>query len=339
MNYYEILGVTPEASTDEIKKAYRKLAKQYHPDTNKDSNAEEKFKELSEAYSVLSDSEQRARYDRGPAPINPGASPFFDPMAVFNQMRGQQSTRVEDPPLPSLNLRLPLTLEEFHMGVTKRIRFTRLVPCEHCEGTGSTNKSSSSCITCGGTGVMTNHQQSPMGFFITQVPCHVCAGLGKVIDNPCAHCQGQKYERKENEIELTIPPGTPVRHQFIFHEGHIHVKTKRANPLIVILEDSDHPLYKRINDHDLLVEHEIDIFDALLGTKYELPTIDGKRISVNIPPRKEFESDLRVEKQGLHTPDQQRGNVYIKLRVTFPDLSDSEKQQLKDMQKERHVPE
>ena len=340
-DYYEILGISKNATPEEIKKAYRRLVHQWHPDKHREKETEEeaekRFREIGEAYSTLSDPDERAKYDNGSQ--QPQFHQGFDPFSLFNQFKqqAQHFQRPIDPPLPTLFIALELTLEEFHTGTTKHIKFIRLMPCVKCNGTGSLTKITSTCTQCAGTGRISNQQHTPMGFLISETPCYTCNATGQVISDPCVHCQGEKYERKENKIDVTIPIGSSSGQQFHYHEGHVDIKTKRAGLLVVQLIAKQHSLFGLVlptHDGNLSMNHRINIFEALLGTKLEFIGIDGKRINVAIPPRTSYVSELKVAEQGLARNNTTRGDLFIFIEADFPTLTDENKNKLRKIWEE-----
>jgi len=333
-NYYQILELAEDADPEQIKKSFRRLAKKYHPDTSKEENAEERFKEINEAYSVLSNPDEREKYHRQqnppPNPF-PGSNPVMEQFFKFHKQAQAETV------LPPMHIHMFLTLEEFHTGVTKHIKIHRKESCTKCAGTGSKTKSTSVCSVCQGSGLISDGQQTAFGFAVNMSPCYACSGTGQVINDPCPFCNGEKYETKEHEFDVHVGIGQRPDQTILLHEGHVqNSKTKRAGPVIIHLRAKPHPVYEGIIQNNLILKHELDVYDALLGTKIEVNTIDGKRISVTIPPRKDFVSQLCVEKQGISIDATTRGNLLIYLTTRFPELTDEEKSELSEIRKKYH---
>lgn len=341
--YYKTLGLNEDATQEQVKKQYRKLAQQWHPDKHQDKStqeeAEQQFRGISEAYAVLSDTKLREAYDNpnlAEQPYNPAQDPRSDPMSILNQIIGarmrQQHQRPQEDIFPSLNIGLKLTLEEFHNGVKKKIRYQRFEPCVSCKGTGSRTQKSSTCSICNGTGSITTTQQnSPMGIMMMQTPCYSCSGTGIQIDDPCPYCQARKYEKKDHDLDITIPIGAYPGDEFIFNEGHVNAKTKRAGQVRVRALDTDHMNFYRGNRYDLMIDQELDLFEALLGTKLEITGIDNKKINIKVSPRREHQSQIKLSKQGLNTRFKQRGDLFINIKTKFPTLSKEEQETIKEL--------
>jgi molecular chaperone DnaJ len=310
-DYYEVLGVPRDADAAALKTAYRKLAHQYHPDKNQgDAAAEERFKELTEAYAVLSDDEKRARYDRfghaGGAAA--GGDPFGFGMGgasindifgdIFGEVfgggggrRARQRTRGED-----YRYHLELTLEEAAFGVTKRLRIPRPTPCQACHGSGAkAGTSPRTCPTCGGTGEVRLTQ----GFFAIARTCHHCQGAGRVIVEKCPDCGGAGATRDEVDVEVAIPPGvdTGTRVRSLGDGGPSPSPGGQAGDLYVVIQVKDHALFRR-EGTEIVCEVPVSFAQAALGATIEVPTLDGPH-KLKIPAGTQAGAALKVKGKGV----------------------------------------
>jgi len=328
-DYYEILGVKKDASAAELKSAYRKLAMKYHPDRNaSDKGAEEKFKELSEAYEVLSDEKKRAAYDQygadafqggagGPSGFS-GASSFSDIFeSVFNDFGFNTSQRQPEASLQGEDMRMDerISLEEAFLGVAKTIKIQRQEPCEPCKGSGSKDQKQHTCSTCHGTGRMRMQQ----GFFMMERACHACQGLGKTIQNPCSKCHGQGRSPQLKTLEIKIPAGvddgTRIR---LSNQGHAGLRGGSAGDLYVFIHIKPHDLFER-QGHDIFCQAPISMVTASLGGSIELPTIGGDRVDLKIPAGTQPHTRFRLKDKGMpvfrrHT----HGDMYVEVAVEIP---------------------
>jgi molecular chaperone DnaJ len=346
-DYYEMLGVARGASADELKKAYRKLAMQYHPDRNPgDAAAEHRFKEVSEAYDVLKDEQKRAAYDRfGHAAFENGggrgggqgdfgfASGFAD---IFDEMfgdfmggrRGQAQARGSD-----LRYNLEISLEEAFKGAQRQIRVPTSISCEHCSGSGSEAGSRPiACPTCKGMGKVRAQQ----GFFTIERACPSCGGAGRVIENPCGVCNGQGRVRREKNLQVTIPSGvedgTRIR---LAGEGEAGMRGNAAGDLYIFLTVTPHGLFQR-DGANLNCRVPIPMTTAALGGQIEVPTIDGSRARVTIPAGTQSGHQFRLRGKGmtvLRSPA--HGDMYIEAVVETPvNLSKRQLELLKEFEQE-----
>jgi len=331
-DYYETLGVARGASADELKKAYRKLAMQYHPDRNPgDKVAETKFKELSEAYEILKDDQKRAAYDRyghaafengggRPGAGGPGDFGFSAGFAdIFDEMfgefmggrRGQAQGRGND-----LRHNLEISLEDAFKGASTKITVPTSVLCELCKGNGAEAGSRPvACQTCGGHGKVRAQQ----GFFTIERTCPTCGGAGRVIENPCKACGGQGRVRREKTLSVTIPPGvedgTRIR---LAGEGEAGLRGSSAGDLYIFLSVSPHKLFQR-DGANVHCRVPIPMTTAALGGQVEVPTIDGSRARVTIPAGTQSGHQFRLRAKGmsvLRSPA--RGDMYIEAVVETP---------------------
>lgn len=352
-DFYEILGVPKGASADELKKAYRKLAMQYHPDKNPgDKKAEEKFKELSHAYDILSDEQKRAAYDRfghqafqggagGPGGFGGGGAAGFDFGAGFADIfedlfggmgggRGRQNTG----PARGSDLRynLNVTLEEAFKGKQQEIKITTSVACESCHGQGSEKGTKpTTCPTCNGAGRI----RASQGFFTVERTCHACQGMGKVIKDPCRTCAGTGRTRKEKTLSVSIPAGveegTRIR---LTNEGEVGIRGGPAGDLYIFLSVAPHDIFERDGD-DLHCTIPIPMTTASLGGSIEAPTIEGSRVKVTIPEGTQNGHQFRLRGKGMSIlRSSSRGDMYIHTSVETPvHLTKKQKDILKEFEK------
>jgi len=306
-DYYDILGINKNASDDEIKKAYRKLALKYHPDKNKKKDAEARFKEISEAYSVLSDSQKRQVYDQyghagenrvhgGWHAVNPGevSSSFFGSGFGFARQRRRRGS--------DIHVHVPVTLEEVSTGTKKRVTLERYTRCHKCKGEGGTGQS---CTNCGGYGQV-RHQQGPMQVITT---CRACGGAGMQITEKCVTCDGEGLITENPTISVQIPPGIASNETIVVEgEGHQEELNLPRGHVGCVIQVKKHPVFSRRGQH-LLTVQKISMVQACLGDKTAIPTIDGTKVEVRIPPGTQPGQILRVKGQGL--PTLARGNMII----------------------------
>ena len=360
-DYYEVLGVEKTASEAEIKKAYRKLAIQYHPDKNPgDKEAEEKFKEAAEAYSVLSDKDKRARYDQfGHAGMGGAAgggfSDFgdFDLNDIFSSVFGhgfsgfggfggfgggggrasQRKFRGSD-----LRVKVKMSLKDVSTGVEKKFKLKKYVMCEHCHGTGAEGDGATeTCPTCHGTGSVTRTQQSIFGMMQTQSVCPQCNGEGKIIKNKCKHCSGEGIVYGEEVVEVKIPAGVAEGMQLTVNgKGNAGKRNGVPGDLLVVIEEEAHPDLIR-DENDLIYNLLLSVPTAALGGAVEIPTIDGK-VKVKIEPGTQPGKVLRLRGKGLPSVKSYgysngTGDLLVNVSVYIPEtLSKEEKQAMEKMQ-------
>jgi len=284
-DYYEILGVQRSASADEIKSAFRKLARQYHPDVSKEADAEEKFKEINEAYSVLSDSEKRARYDRfGRAGLGEmgGAQDFsvhFEDIfeELFGLGGGRSSSR-RNMPRRGRDLQMPVSLSftEAIFGVEKEISFERDESCSTCRGSGAEPGANvRPCSTCNGRGEVRQMRQTFIMQMVETVPCPACQGRGQVIEKLCHTCQGRGLERRQVRKMVSIPAGVDNGMQIrLPGEGQPGANGGPNGSLFLVVQVAEHEFFRRHGD-DILLDQPVNISQAVLGAEIEIPTVDG----------------------------------------------------------------
>jgi molecular chaperone DnaJ len=343
-DYYEVLGVPKGASKDEIKKAYRKLAVQYHPDRNKgNKEAEEKFKEASEAYEVLSDDKKRQAYDQfgfaGVEGMGSGAggggaqdfsSVFRDFEDIFGDFSGifdsffgggggrtRQSTRDRVQRGHDLRYDLEITFEEAVFGTKKEVTYTRNVSCSECNGSGAAKGSSKkTCPTCGGSGQV----RRSSGFFSIASPCPTCQGEGYVVENPCDNCNGSGVVKKRQKVKVTIPAGIESGKRInIPEQGEAGPNGGPYGDLYVYIRVLPHEYFER-EGNDLYCAIPLSITQATLGTEVYVQTLDEKRIKLKIPSGTQNGKVFRIKNEGvpyLHNANR-RGDLYIKVLVEVP---------------------
>jgi len=352
-DYYEILGVSKNATEAELKKAYRQMAMKYHPDKNPgDKASEDKFKEAAEAYDVLSDAQKRQRYDQfGHAGMGAGSgfggggmnmddifSHFGD---IFGDMfgggyssrgGGQRSRRVNKG--SNLRVKVKLTLEEIANGVEKKIKVNKYISCNDCSGTGAKGGSSySTCSTCRGTGQVTRVTNTFLGQMQTSSVCPHCGGEGQIITDKCNTCFGNGIVKGEDIISLNIPAGVAEGMQLsVSGKGNAAARGGIAGDLIIVIEEIEHPELIRDGDN-LLYEHYITFPDAAMGTSVEVPTIDGKA-RVKIEAGTQSGKVLRLKGKGLPSLNSySRGDLLVNINIWTPQtLSKEEKAMLEKLQ-------
>ncbi|MBO7230233.1 MAG: molecular chaperone DnaJ [Bacteroidaceae bacterium] len=347
-DYYEVLGVDKNASANDIKKAYRKLAIQYHPDKNPgDKEAEEKFKEAAEAYSVLSDADKKARYDQfgfegvsgaGAGGFSGAGMDMNDIFSMFGDIfggrggfggfggfgggsAGPQKHRGRD-----LRVKAKLTLQEIANGTTKKFKLKKYVACTHCNGSGANGNSYETCPECKGTGRIIRTQQSFFGMMRSEVACPHCNGEGKIIKDKCNHCNGDGIVLGEEVVEVQIPAGVVEGMQLSMRgKGNAGKRNGINGDLLIVIEEEKHPDLIR-DENDLIYSLLLDIPTATLGGFAEIPTIDGKA-KVTIDPGTQPGKVLRLRGKGLPTLNGYgKGDIVVNISVYIPEtLSKEEK--------------
>ncbi|HEY6572254.1 MAG TPA: molecular chaperone DnaJ, partial [Candidatus Eisenbacteria bacterium] len=323
-DYYEVLGVERGATPEELKKSYRKLALQFHPDKNPgDKQAEERFKEVAEAYDVLSDQEKRARYDRfGHAPAGAPSGGGFEGYQGFDLSdalrafmrdfggfgggfgdmfegespgRGGRERRGS-----TLELRLRLTLEEIATGVEKRVKVRHMRACATCSGSGAKSGSGKkTCTVCRGAGQVRTMQRSIFGQVMSVMTCERCRGEGTIIESPCPTCSGEGRVRQQSEISIKVPAGVSSGNYLpLAGMGDVGPRGGPAGDLIAHIEESEHPLFLRDGD-DLIVEVPISMARAALGGKIEVPILGGGRAAIDVPAGSQSGKLLRLRGKGV----------------------------------------
>jgi len=312
-DYYEVLGVQREADTKEIKSAFRTLARKYHPDVSQEQDAEAKFKEINEAYEVLSNDEKRARYDRfGHAGVNGNAGGysasaagfgFEDIFDIFNSTFGGAaggSARRRNPGAGS-DRRVDVTIdfEEAVFGVEKEIDFQRLETCDVCNGSGAEEGSHpTTCPTCSGTGEVRQVQQTFLGSMVRVTTCPNCGGKGTIIANPCNNCDGSGRKRQNTVLSVKIPAGVREGLQIqVRGEGDAGERQATPGNLYVVVHVKDHKFFKR-KDNDIILDISINIAQATLGDKIRVDTVDGL-VELTIPPGTQTGKVFRLRGKGI----------------------------------------
>ena len=354
-DYYEVLGVQKGATEEEIKKAYKKMARKYHPDLNPgDKDAEEKFKEVNEAYEVLSDSEKKARYDQfGFAGVDPnfGAGAggwgggaggagfdFGDLGDIFGSFfgggfGGGQARRNPNAPQRGESIRMNLTIsfEEAAFGCEKELELDRYESCETCRGSGAApGTSPETCPDCGGSGVVQTRRQTPMGVFASTAPCSRCGGRGRIIKEPCKDCRGSGMVRRRRKIQASVPAGIDNGQTIsIRGQGHAGKNGGPAGDLLVTITVRPHELFRR-EGTSVLCEAPITFPQAVLGAELEIPTIDGK-VKYDIPEGTQSGTTFRLKGKGIPALNGRgRGDQYVTVYIETPrNLNREQKEALK----------
>jgi molecular chaperone DnaJ len=348
-DFYETLGVSKSANADELKRAYRKLAMQYHPDRNPgDTSAEQQFKAISEAYDVLKDDQKRAAYDRfghaafeggggrGPGDFGFGGGFSGGFADIFEEMFGAMggARRGQGGPTRGSDLRynLDITLEEAFRGKQTTIRVATFVHCESCKGSGAEPGSHpATCRTCHGQGRVRAQQ----GFFTIERTCPTCHGAGNVIEKPCRSCGGQGRTRREKTLSVNIPAGvedgTRIR---LASEGEVGLHGATAGDLYIFVNVASHPIFQR-DGANVFCRVPIPFTTAALGGSIEVPTVDGSRTRVTVPPGTQSGHQFRLRGKGmtvLRSPA--RGDMYIQATVETPvNLNKRQQELLREFEK------
>src|ERR1700716_1257291 len=320
-DYYAVLGVTRESSEDEIRSAYRKLARQYHPDVNQAEEASVRFREVTEAYEVLADPQRRQRYDMFGS--TDGAVGFgIDDL--FNTFFGGETRRRERGPMRGADLRMQLEIEliDAVRGGVRGIKVPRLETCERCGGDGAEPGSKiTTCEQCNGRGEVRQVQQSVFGRFVNVSTCPRCGGAGKTIDKVCTKCRGEGRERRDKELELTLPPGIDDGQQLrVAGEGEAGLRGGPSGDLYVLIRIKEHDLFRREGD-DLVHVLRISPAQASLGEELAVPTIDGAESAVRVPAGSQHGQMVRLRGKGVpHLGSSGRGDQlgYFDVAVASP---------------------
>lgn len=355
-DYYETLGVDKNASSDEIKNAYRKKAKKYHPDLNPDNKeSEKKFKEVNEAYEVLSDASKKSQYDQfghetyknaasGAGPGGAGGygaggysgfsgfEDIFD--SIFGGGFGGGGRRPSNGPKRGRDLQynIMVSLEEAAFGITKEVSITREEKCSTCSGTGAKDSSKiKQCSTCHGTGQVQRQTNTIFGTTITTAPCDKCKGTGKVIEEPCKDCRGSGSKRKNRTIKINIPAGINDGQAITMRgEGEVGSRGGPNGDLYIVVNIKPHKKFKR-RDDDLLLEMDISVAQAILGDDLVVPTLDGE-VKYKVPAGTQPGTVFKLRDKGVnHLHGKGSGDLYVKVNIEIPKkISDKQKELIKE---------
>jgi molecular chaperone DnaJ len=329
-DFYQILGVTKTATDDEIKKAYRKIAKEHHPDVNPNNKeSEEKFKAAAEAYEVLTDPDKKAKFDQYGDIDHPQQqqhdhfSRFHDFMSSFNNHRQQR--RGDD-----LSFRISLTLEEILTGVTKKIKYDKFSRCEPCLGKGGTNPIT--CDKCNGIGTIPAQIRINNMVMTQTAICDKCNGDGEITSNICNTCHGRGVEKMSEEATIDIPHGIYEGLTMILKDKGNAIKNGITGDLNIVISELPHKIFVR-NGFELTMKLKLSYSQLVLGSKAEISTIDGKKISITIPEFSQLNNNLRVKGKGLKVLNAETfGNLNILLDIDLPtEISDEERNLIKQL--------
>jgi len=364
-DYYEILGVSRNASGDEIKKAYRKLALKYHPDRNPNNReAEDKFKEAAEAYEILSDADKRQKYDRyGHEGLRPGMDfrPFTDVHDIFSTFGdifggglggsifedvfggGGRTTRrsrgYTGVPGSDLKVRLKLSLEEIAAGVEKKIKVKRWEQCGTCHGTGASSPNGyTTCPTCNGTGEIRQVSRSPFGQFVNISTCSQCNGEGRIVRDACPTCRGEGRVFGESTLKINVPAGiTSENYIPLKGQGNAGQRGGPPGDLIVLIEEEQHKYFSR-NGDDVILDLLISFPEAALGAEVEVPTLSG-RAKLKIEEGTQSGKILRMREKGIpHLNTHGKGDQLVRVNVWIPNkLSAKDKDLLRQLESSDNV--
>jgi molecular chaperone DnaJ len=340
-DYYEVLGVPRDASEEDLRKAFRRLAMEYHPDRNRRPDASDRFKEVNEAYQVLSDAQKRARYDRfGHAGVSGSAARDFEGAEVFSgfgdifdsffgDFMGHTQTRTGTMKGADLREEVTLTLEEAAQTQERVIEVTRAERCESCGGSGAEPGTSPvTCPTCHGSGQVRRTERSLFGAFTQISPCGTCRGAGKVIKSPCAKCRGAGKEHRKRRVEVQIPAGIEdgmrVR---LSGEGDIGVNGGPAGDLYLTVHVAPHEVFQR-EGVTLLCEMPINYAQAVLGAEIEVPTLSGKH-KLHIPAGTQPDSVFQIKGEGMPELNGRRhGDLLVRMKLVVPTSLDADQRKL-----------
>ena len=347
-DYYEVLGISKNATEAEIKKAYRSLAKKYHPDVNPgDKEAEAKFKEVNEAYEVISDADKRAKYDQfGHAAFDPsagGGAGFggfggfgggdFDFGDIFSSFFGGGSTRSTRSNVvdgDDVMARVTITFEEAVFGCKKEISFARIEECPECSATGAAKGTKpETCQSCGGTGRVTVQQQTMLGYMQTQRACQNCRGTGKIVKTPCKNCNGKGYIRINKKLEVSIPAGIDSMQRIILRgQGSAGRGGGRAGDLVIEVRVKEHKIFTR-SGNNIYCEEPISFAEAALGAEIDIPTLDGKAEKFTVPEGTQTGTTFTLRGKGI--PDvntKRKGDLILTVVVETPKNLTAEQKKL-----------
>ena len=338
-DYYEALGVGRNASDDELKAAFRKLAREYHPDVNKAADSEEKFKEINEAYGVLSDKDKRARYDRFGKEGLGNTGGFHDYTADFGDIFEElfnnfgfstgRSSRRSPRRGRDLQMQVTLSFEEAIFGVEKEIEFQREETCSRCNGSGAEpGTSPTRCTTCNGQGEVRQVRQTFLGQMVQTAPCPTCNGRGEIISSPCKTCQGRGLERKNIKKKVQIPAGVDAGTQIRLNgEGGPGVYGGPNGSLFLVLDVRTHKFFKR-RENDIILNLDINVAQAVLGAEVDVPTLDGDE-KLKIPSGTQPGKVFHIKGKGVpHLRRGGRGDQLVIFNVVVPTKLTKEQREL-----------
>ena len=347
-DYYEVLGISKDASEDEIKKAYRQGAKKYHPDLHPgDKDCEEKFKEVNEAYEVLSDRDKKARYDQyGHAGVDPnfgaGGSPYGQGIdlddifsSFFGGFGGRRSNNPNAPMRGSdVETSIYISFEEAAKGCSKSVSYGCVTTCDDCHGTGAqAGTTPKTCSACGGSGKVTINQRTPFGVMQTQRTCDACHGRGKIVESPCKKCGGTGTQRKNKTVDITIPAG--IKDQQILNVGGRGNAGKNGGPagdLHVYVNVRPHPVFERRGD-DVWCDLPLTFAQAALGAEVVVPTLDGK-VTYSVHEGTQPGDVFKLKGKGIqHLNGRGKGDQYVKVTIEVPkNLNSKQKEAIKSFE-------
>ena len=337
-DYYEVLGVSRSASNDDLKSAFRNLARQYHPDVSEDPNAEEKFKEINEAYAVLSDADKRAAYDRyGHAGVSSQGMPDYSNIDLSDILEGifgfggfgGSSRRSRNAPRRGADLasRITLTFEEAAFGVEKEVEITRDETCDTCHGSGAKpGTSPHTCQQCNGQGEIRQVRQTLLGSMVQVITCPRCNGRGEVIDSPCPTCNGRGLERKTVTKSVSIPAGVSSGVQIrLAGEGQPGTQGGPNGNFYLEINVRKHDYFRR-QDDDVLLDLDINVAQAVLGDEIKVPTLEGEE-ELRIPPGTQPGKVFRLREKGIaHLRGSGKGDQLVTVSVQIPTRLTNEQQ-------------
>ena len=353
-DYYEVLGVDRSADESAIKKAYRSLAKKYHPDMNPgDAEAEKNFKEVNEAYAVLSDPDKKAKHDQyGHAAFEAGGGGYgdfsgfggmdFDISDIFSSffgggMGGSGGGRRGPVRGDDINVRITLDFEEAVFGVKKEISYQRVQKCGECSGTGAAKGTSpKTCSTCGGSGRVRVQQRTPLGIMQTQKTCDACRGTGKIVEKPCDACRGNGYVRTTKKLEVTIPAGIDDGQRIVLSgQGSDGRDGGPAGDLYILVSVRPHRMFER-DGSDVYCEVPISFTEAALGAEIDIPTLEGSE-KYEIPEGTQTGTTFTLRQKGIPVVNSKnRGSLHITVKVEVPkDLNGEQKDLLRKFAESR----
>lgn len=337
-DYYEVLGVKKEASQDEIKRAYRNLARKHHPDVNKEAGSSDKFKEINEAYQVLSDPNKRSQYDyfgqsggqAGPSGFGGGFNSsdfgggyesFGDFSDLFDMFFGRErgGRRAGPDRGEDLTLTLHITLEEAAKGIEKDIEVPHLVTCAICKGSGAkAGTTPSRCASCHGSGQVKRSQKTILGNFTQVVPCSTCQGAGEVIQHPCPDCRGSGREKKKHLVKVKVPAGIESGYRLrVTGAGNAGSKGGPAGDLYIFINVDPHPLFNR-DGANLYYRTEISFIQAILGDEIKIPTLWGEA-TLKVPAGTQPNTNFKLKDKGVPLlGKRERGDLYVLIEVKIP---------------------